>query len=158
MSYQGCLLLVSHDRYFMDKCVDSLFILEEDGNVSGFVGKCSEYIELREEMKKGGEVSPSLQPAKQSSANPSSGATSSGSSPATPQQPAKTKLSYNEKREFEALDAEIPQLEAEQKSLEEKMSSSDFEEAKKAGDRYNEIARLLEEKYARWEELSEFVK
>lgn len=52
IGYEGCLLLVSHDRYFMDKTVDSLFILEDDGNISGFVGKCSEYIELREEMKK----------------------------------------------------------------------------------------------------------
>ena len=49
--FQGCLLLVSHDRYFMDKTVDSLFIMEDDGSISGFVGKCSEYIEYREEQK-----------------------------------------------------------------------------------------------------------
>ena len=74
----------------------------------------------------------------------SSGATETPKSPATPQAPKK--LSFNERREFEALDAEIPALEAEQKSLEEKMSSSNFEEAQKAGNRYNEIAKLLEEK------------
>ena len=50
--YEGCLLLVSHDRYFMDKTVDSLFIMEENGDISGFVGKCSEYIEYRDELKK----------------------------------------------------------------------------------------------------------
>jgi len=61
MQYQGCLLLVSHDRYFMDKCAQSYFILEPDGSVSGFVGTCSDYLELLAEKEKAGEVSPSLQ-------------------------------------------------------------------------------------------------
>ena len=52
MQYQGCLLVVSHDRYFMDKVADTMFILEDDGNISGFVGKCSEYIELRDQQKR----------------------------------------------------------------------------------------------------------
>lgn len=156
MNYKGCLLLVSHDRYFMDKCADTLFIMEEDGSVSGFVGKTSEYIDYREELKKeakekGGESLPLGRTSSQPTL--SSGATETPKSPATPQAPKK--LSFNERREFEALDAEIPALEAEQKSLEEKMSSSNFEEAQKAGTRYNEIAKLLEEKYPRWEELAE---
>jgi len=154
MGYEGCLLLVSHDRYFMDKTVDSLFILEEDGNISGFVGKCSEYIEVREEErkeKKKGEVSPSLQPAKQSSATLSSGE----ESPATPPSSKKQKLSFKEQKEFEALDAEIPALEAEQKELEPKMASTDFAVVQKASERYNQIVKLLEEKYPRWEELAE---
>lgn len=153
MTYEGCLLLVSHDRYFMDKTVDSMFILEEDGNISGFVGKCSEYIQLRDEMKKEGEASPSLQPAKPSSATPTAGDT-----PATPPAngPAKKqKLSFKEQREFEQLDAEIPALEAEQKELEPQMASSDFAVVQKASARYNEITKLLEEKYPRWEELAE---
>ncbi len=152
--YQGCLLLVSHDRYFMDKTVDSLFIMEEDGNISGFVGKCSEYIEYREEKRKEekeGEASPSLQPASQSSATPSAGDT-----PATPPTGStKKKLSFKEQKEFEQLNEEIPALEAEQKALEPKMASSDFEEVRAAGERYKEIEALLEEKYLRWEELAE---
>ena len=56
MQYQGCLLLVSHDRYFMDKCAQSYFILEPDGSVSGFVGTCSDYLELMEEKEKAGEA------------------------------------------------------------------------------------------------------
>ena len=67
--YQGCLLLVSHDRYFMDKTVDSLFIMEEDGNISGFVGKCSEYIDYREEKRK---------EEKEDSSRPSSNSTAGG--------------------------------------------------------------------------------
>ncbi len=152
--YEGCLLLVSHDRYFMDKTVDSLFIMEEDGNISGFVGKCSEYIEYREEKRKEekeGEASPSLQPASQSSATPSAGDT-----PATPPTGStKKKLSFKEQKEFEQLNEEIPALEAEQKALEPKMASSDFEEVRAAGERYKEIEALLEEKYLRWEELAE---
>ncbi len=160
--YQGCLLLVSHDRYFMDKTVDSLFIMEEDGNISGFVGKCSEYIDYREEKRKeekedssrasansiaGGVagVSPAGEGGEQRSA--SQGETSPSSQ--------KKKLSFKEQKEFEQLNEEIPALEAEQKSLEEKMASSDFEEVRVAGERYKEIEALLEEKYPRWEELAE---
>ena len=149
--YEGCLLLVSHDRYFMDKTVDSLFIMEENGDISGFVGKCSEYIEYREELKKeeqaGGVagVSPAREGGEQQSA--SQGETSPSS--------AKKKLSFKEQKEFEQLNEEIPALEAEQKTLEAKMSSSDFEEVRKAGDRYKEIDALLAEKYPRWEELAE---
>ena len=155
--YDGCLLLVSHDRYFMDKTVDSLFIMEEDGNISGFVGKCSEYIEYREEVKKEnkeGEVSPSLQPAKPSSATPSAGDTPA-TPPSTSSTSQKKKLSFKEQKEFEQLNEEIPALEAEQKALEEKMSSSNFDEVRAAGDRYKEIDALLAEKYPRWEELAE---
>ena len=146
--FQGCLLLVSHDRYFMDKTVDSLFVMEDDGSISGFVGKCSEYIEYREEEKKDGGVtgvSPVREGGEQRSA--SQGDTSPSSQ--------KKKLSFKEQKEFEQLNEEIPALEAEQKALEEKMSSSNFDEVRAAGDRYKEIEALLEEKYPRWEELAE---
>ena len=136
MQYEGCLLLVSHDRYFMDKTVDSLFIMEDDGSISGFVGKCSEYIELREEMKKERET-PSHKPQESST------------------KPTTKKLSFKEQKEFEHLNQEIPTLEAEQKSLEEKMASTNYEEARKAGERYSQIEKILEEKYTRWEELAE---
>jgi ATP-binding cassette subfamily F protein uup len=69
--------------------------------------------------------------------------------------PKKKKLSYKEQKEFEALDLEIPQLEEEQKQLEPLMASTNFQEVQKASTRYNEISLLLEEKYARWEELAE---
>lgn len=161
MQYQGCLLLVSHDRYFMDKCVDSLFVLEDEGYISGFVGKCSEYIEYKAQQQKikKGEVSPSLQKAKPSSATLSSGVKDSLEEPrnapkdsTAPQKPKK--LSFKEQREFDALDQEIPLLEAEQKELEEKMSSSDFAIVKEASERYKEITEELQVKMARWEELA----
>ena len=51
LGYKGCLLIVSHDRYFMDKIADTMFIMEDDGGISGFVGKCSEYLDYLEEME-----------------------------------------------------------------------------------------------------------
>lgn len=148
MNYEGCLLIVSHDRYFMDKTADTLFIMEEDGNISGFVGKCSEYIQYLEEKSKektdeGDRVNCQK--------------TDNGdrvNCPDDGDRVNRKKLSYKEQREFEELDALIPQLEEEQKNLEEEMASSDFQVSQKAGNRYNEIAKELEEKYARWEELA----
>ena len=170
-NYEGCLLLVSHDRYFMDKTVDSLFIMEDNGDISGFVGKCSEYIEYRDELKKSqqgdfkGEKSPLGEGVadKTGASGSERGLGSEGensptlNSPtmANNQTPQKKKLSFKEQKEFEKLNEEIPALEAEQKTLEEKMASSDFEEVRKAGERYKEIEALLEEKYPRWEELAE---
>ena len=152
INYEGCLLLVSHDRYFMDKTVDSLFVMEEDGSISGFVGKCSEYIEYREEL-----IKENKQKKNQTEQKPKKddedkekkqGQTSN-------EKPKKQKLTFNEKKEFDLLNEEIPVLEEEQKSLEEKMSSSDFAQIQKATERYQKISKLLDEKYERWEILAE---
>ena len=152
INYEGCLLLVSHDRYFMDKTVDTLFVMEQDGSISGFVGKCSEYIEYREEL-----IKENKQKKNQTEQKPKKddedkekkqGQTSN-------EKQKKQKLTFNEKKEFDLLNEEIPILEKEQKSLEEKMSSSDFAQIQKATERYQEISKLLDEKYERWEILAE---
>ncbi len=152
MNYKGCLLLVSHDRYFMDKCADSLFIMEDDGSISGFVGKCSEYIDLREEMKK--EAAENASKTKNSSSAQNLQNNQNNNSQAEGNQ--KKKLSWKEQKEFESLDSEIPELEKKQKELEALMSSSDFEVISKATEEYKKISASLEEKYARWEELASF--
>ncbi|MBQ7752209.1 MAG: ABC-F family ATP-binding cassette domain-containing protein [Treponema sp.] len=155
MHYEGCLLLVSHDRYFMDKCADTLFILEDDGSVSGFVGKCSEYVEYREEKRKEQALRAATEPAERvADKTGASKASEDLGAQGEPSPSPKKKLSFKEQREFEQLDAEIPALEAEQKALEEQMSSSNFEKARLAGERYKEISAALEEKYTRWEELA----
>ena len=97
---------------------------------------------------------------KPSSAPPSAGDTpcdvcEANSVTTPPASSQKKKLSFKEQKEFEQLNEEIPALEAEQKALEEKMTSSNFDEVRAAGDRYKEIQALLEEKYPRWEELAE---
>jgi ATP-binding cassette subfamily F protein uup len=145
INYKGCLLIVSHDRYFMDKVADTLFILEDNGDVSGFVGKCSEYIEYREELKAQKEEE---ERAKKSVERQSSTPTQSST---------KTKLTFNEQKEFETLDKEIPELEEKKSLLEEKMSTTDYEELQKITEEYKAISTELEQKYERWEKLAEFV-
>ena len=175
MNYEGCLLLVSHDRYFMDKTVDSLFILEEDGSISGFVGKCSEYIEYREELRQQKEKEEkdskkneqkqfdqklpvqAEQAGQMNTKTPQtvSATTCATASNAVSKQAEKKKLSFKEQKEFEALDAEIPQLEAEKAELEELMSSGKNTNLAETTKKYKELLKTLEEKYARWEELAE---
>lgn len=173
MDFKACLLIVSHDRYFMDKVADTLFILEDDGSISGFVGKCSEYIEFKNEKLKEeelqskndknlkakntrGEVSPSLQSQVATRFVGFSATLSAGEvSPATPPQVAKkTKRTFKEEKEFENLEKEITELEEKQKLLETQMSDSNYEIVKKAGDEYSKVSSRLEECYARWEELA----
>ena len=107
-------------------------------------------------LNKGGESLPLAPQSKLSSAPPSNGANNSTNCPVTPQKQEKKKLSFKEQKEFEELDKEIPALEEEAKKLEAQMASSDFSVVQKASQRYKEISTLLEKKYQRWEELSEF--
>ena len=158
--FSGCLLVVSHDRYFMDKVADTLLVLESDGSVSGYVGKCSEYIQYMElKAKEDAEAERARQSsfadAKKESAA-FDGASSSGASQSA--SPAKKKkLSFKEQKEFEGLEVRIAELENEQKKLEEDMASGDYEKASVAGNRYKEVAEELEKSYSRWEELAAFV-
>ena len=165
MQYQGCLLVVSHDRYFMDKVADTMFILEEDGNISGFVGKCSEYIELRDqqkreqllnereqkrEEKKEGKASPSL-PSQQVdlSATPSKGSNAALNACSI----VSRKRTWKEQKEFESLESEILELEEKKSALEAKMSSGEKLDFESLSREYNTLTRELEAKYCRWEEL-----
>lgn len=144
--YSGCLLIVSHDRYFMDKVADTLFIMEENGSISGFVGKCSEYIEYKQELLK-------EENAKQKEIKKSEIKAEKIEQPSN-----ETKLrkrTYKEQKEFESLEEEIFLLEDKKKELESLMASSDFSVAKKAGDEYQSIDKKLEADYLRWEELAE---
>lgn len=165
MQYQGCLLVVSHDRYFMDKVADTMFILEEDGNISGFVGKCSEYIELRDqqkreqllnereqkrEEKKEGKASPSL-PSQQVdlSATHSKGSNAALNACSS----APRKRTWKEQKEFEALETEILELEEKKSALEAEMSSGAKIDYESINRQYNDLTAELEKKYERWEEL-----
>ena len=151
LGYGGCLLLVSHDRYFLDKVADTMFILEDDGSVSGFVGKCSEYLDYLDEKAKSETESEKSQKQTQKTESSSKASESAKNEDS----PKKKKRSFKEQKEFESLEAEIMELEERKSELEGKMASSDFEEARKAGDEYKSVSESLEKKYARWEELAE---
>ena len=147
-NYQGCLLVVSHDRYFMDKVCDSLFILEDDGNISGFVGKCSEYIQYREEKQREAELSARSQKAEKEKKS------LEAEKPAASAAPAKRKRTFKEQKEFESIEQAILVLEEKKSELENQMSSGakvDFEALNRE---YAEVNSALEEKYGRWEFLA----
>ncbi|MGN0728995.1 ABC-F family ATP-binding cassette domain-containing protein [Treponema sp.] len=136
LSFKGCLLVVSHDRYFMDKVCDTLLIMEADGSVSGFTGKCSEYIELQRTKN---EAAPNPPPEKQERVSAHQ---------------KKNRMSFKEKQEFERIERRIFELEDRKPELEKLMASSNYEESAKAGKEYTELEKELAEAYSRWEELS----
>lgn len=161
--FKGCLLVVSHDRYFMDKVCDTLFILEDDGSVAGFVGKCSEYIELLKEKER--EAARDSKQAQKSGGGQNGGqAKNGGSSNSSQGQEAPQaapadkpkKLSFKEQKEFAALEADIETLEARKTELEAALSSgeSDFAKIRAWNDEYQSLSAALDAKYARWDELA----
>ena len=145
LSYKGCLLVVSHDRYFMDKLIDHLFIFEGDGAIRDFNGRYTEYrldIEAKEKEKL------KLKSAQNQAAN----------EPAKKEQPKK-KFTYKQKFEFEQLEKEIARLEKEKAELTEKLSSGngDHNKINEWALKMQTIIGDIDEKSIRWLELSEMV-
>ena len=155
--FQGCVLIVSHDRYFMDRLVDHLFVFEGEGDVRDFPGNYSLYREwIKANEKKDGSKWDQLEQKKNSGETTTAIATDQPTSVKAVAKPAK-KATYNEKREFENLEKEMQQLEKEKKQLEESLATLPFEEIEKASIRIGAIATLLTDKEMRWLELSEIV-
>ena len=141
--FPGCILIVSHDRYFMDRLVDHLFVFEGDGVIKDFPGNYSQY--RSEEGKQLAVNSEQLKNLQTVHHSPLTNKTN-------------RKLSYKERREFEQLEKEIPELEEERKKLTEKLSSNvSYEEITSVSERLLLINSMLEQKEMRWLELSEFV-
>jgi ATP-binding cassette subfamily F protein uup len=146
--FPGCVIIVSHDRYFMDRLIDHLFIFEGEGSIRDFPGNYSQYRQTQD-IKEKEDREPDTQDtaiARQKD-KPKEEKTNDG----------RKKLSYSEKRELELLDEEIPRLEAEKNDLELLMSSEglSFEILQEQAQRIGEISRLLNEKELRWLELDE---
>jgi len=146
-AFKGCLLIVSHDRYFLDKTVDHLFVIREGGEVKDFVGRYSEYREYAKEAE-----AEEARAAKAAANN-----VPANSKPHASTTPVRRKLSYKETRELESLETELPQLEAEKTELESRLSSGilSHTELTEASVRIGELMRIIEEKEMRWLELSE---
>ena len=141
-TYKGCLLVVSHDRYFLDQTVDQLFVFEGDGKVKGFMGNYSQYHDYLEEKNKEEKREQAAQ--KQESRV---------EKPATER---KKKRSYKEEKEYEQLAKDIEALENEKAELTAKMQEQlDYQELDRLGKRMNEITELIDEKEMRWLELDE---
>jgi ATP-binding cassette subfamily F protein uup len=140
LDFQGCLLIVSHDRYFMDRLVDHLFVFEGAAEIRDYPGNYSQYREWSKEKE----------------------TVSEEKKPDAPKQvplpqTQKRKLSYKEQREFEMLETELANLEIEKKEISEKLSSADlpFEELQKLSQRIVEIGNAIDQRELRWLELSE---
>jgi ABC transport system ATP-binding/permease protein len=153
--YQGCVMIVSHDRYFMDRLVDHLFVFEGEGDVRDFPGNYTQYrLWLKENEKKENKWAVL-------ESNKSKGQTTEEAVVANAPviEIPKKKASFKEKREFEILEKEMPVLESEKQAIAEKMSTGNvgFEELQKLSDRMIAITQELELKELRWLELSEMV-
>ncbi|TGL95183.1 ABC transporter ATP-binding protein [Leptospira barantonii] len=136
--FGGCILAVSHDRYFMDRTVDYLFVFEGDGVVEKFPGNYSEYLEYKNYLNK---QKDKKEPEVRVKENDSS--------------KVKKGLSFNQKKELETLEAEIAKLESEEKELTNILQSGAGkpEELVSSGNRLTEIHSILPLKMERWEEL-----
>lgn len=140
--FGGCLLLVSHDRYFMDHLVDQLFVFEGDGRIMLFNGNYSDYREWLDEK----EILEKEAPKERVVVETKSDSTA-------------RKASFKERKEYEEIQAELDRLEREKGQVTEQMNSGIADHGKliELGKRIEEISRLLDEKTARWMELDEIV-
>lgn len=159
-SFPGCVLIVSHDRYFLDKIADHLFIFTGGGKVKDYVGKCSEYrayvaameqASARQEVKLQQSAKPAAQ--REQQAQKEQPAAQSSASAA----PKRKRLSYKEQRELEEVTKAIEVLESEKAELERGLSSGTLqgEELRRASERIGEVISLLDEKEMRWLELND---
>lgn len=141
-NFKGCVIVVSHDRYFMDKVVDHLLVFEGNAVIKDFPGNYSDYRDWKEKHVDAVEKKEKKaeQPQK-----------------AKPKDTVKKKLSFKEQQEFIQLEKDIEKLELEKKELETKMNSGELTHDKllECSNRYQQVSDLLDEKTMRWLELSE---
>jgi len=155
--FPGCILIVSHDRYFMDRVVDHLFAFEGDGVIKDFPGNYSEYREWKEKETSNEQLAIGNKPARMPQSDGQLAKNNSATEPVKEDKGNKKPFSFKEKNEFEKLEQEMPALQKEKISLEGKMNTGNlpYEELQKAAERINGIIKLLDEKEMRWLELSE---
>mgnify|MGYP003297788915 FL=1 len=143
--YKGCLLIVSHDRWFMNKLVDHIFVFEGDGKVKDYYGNYTDYRIARDkELKLQKRAEKEHRLAQTSIEQPV-------------EKPVSKKMTYKERKEFEQLEVDIEQLELEKKELVDKMNSGEgsAQDLQSWSERYEVVEVTLDEKTMRWLELSE---
>lgn len=151
-TFKGCVIVVSHDRYFMDKVVDHLMVFKGNAELKDFPGNYTDYREWNELMEE--------QERDEKKAEQKKTAQKKTSTPEVKLEtkvPERKKLSFKEKQEFEALEKEIPALEAEKADIENQLASGTLssDEIIKASQRFGELGDIIDEKTMRWLELSE---
>ncbi|MEG4861676.1 ABC-F family ATP-binding cassette domain-containing protein [Microcoleus sp. K1-B6] len=151
--FNGCVIVVSHDRYFLDRTIDMVFALEPGGNLRLYPGNYSVYLDYKkaEEAKelKGQKEKEKLTRTAESNNSKSQSSTQKS-----------TKVSFNDKREYEQLESQIPKMEAEKQEIEKRLSNnapSGFAEVKKLSDRLAQLTQQIDHATERWLELAERV-
>lgn len=148
-NFQGCVMIVTHDRYFMDKMVDHLFVFEGAGVVRDFPGNYTEYRDKKDAEEKASKKEEQQTPVKQQAVAPI--VTKTAAEPVV-----KKKLSFKEKAEFEQLEKDIAKLEKEKATLTDQLSSGgNADDISKWSERIGLVISELDEKSLRWLELSE---
>jgi len=147
-AFDGCVIVVSHDRYFMDKIVDHLFVFEGNGKIRDFPGNYTIYrnsVEEEEEKAQAEEKAKAKEKFREADAS------------TLKPKPKSQKLTFNEKREFEQLENDLMELEEEKTKLEKQMNSGELSpgELIEKSQRYADLKDELDEKELRWLELSE---
>jgi ATP-binding cassette subfamily F protein uup len=155
--FNGCVIVVSHDRYFLDRTVDTIFALEPGGNLRQYPGNYSVYLDY----KKAEEEAAAKSQTPVAKASLSAPEKNAGSTELTPSQTATKprKLSYKEKREFEQLEVEIPQMEAEKQQLEKTLYHNPpaaYTEVTQLSERLAALDIRIETATHRWLELAEY--
>lgn len=139
--FKGCVIVISHDRYFLDNVVDHLFVMEGNGVIKDFPGTYSEYAQWRQEQAKATETTVKNENSAKSSRH---------------QGERREKMTFKERKEFEALELEMELLNAEKAELDRLFNSGEtINDVAEKSARYTEIVNLLDEKEMRWLELSE---
>ncbi|MCM1031112.1 MAG: ABC-F family ATP-binding cassette domain-containing protein [Oscillibacter sp.] len=147
-SFKGCLLLVSHDRFFTDKLADHIFAFEGDGVIKDFPGNYTQYKNWKEEEEEKKKKERNALKSPNTETKKSNSPTSA---------PVKIRLSFKEKQEFQSLEKEIEELNAEKTLLETELSQGHLspDELIKKSERIGQLIEILDEKEMRWLELSE---
>ncbi|MCQ2235019.1 MAG: ABC-F family ATP-binding cassette domain-containing protein [Paludibacteraceae bacterium] len=150
-NFKGCVIVVSHDRYFMDKVVDHLLVFHGQAEVQDFPGNYTDYREYKEAKQ----AEERRNKDNQSAAKPANASATAEN--AKPTGNRARKLTFKEKKELEQLTIEIDELETEKKAIEEAMSNGSLQgqELLEKSQRIGEIGEILDEKEMRWLELSE---
>jgi ATP-binding cassette subfamily F protein uup len=147
--FNGCVIVVSHDRYFLDRTVETIFAFEGDGQIRQYPGNYSVYLEFQSDEK-------------EAKTEEKKSAVEKAAVAAAPQ-PASTKprkLSFKEKREFEQLEIQIPAMEAEKEEIEKTLYNNPpagFSQVQKLSERLAELNEAIESGTERWLELSELM-
>ena len=156
--FAGCVIVVSHDRYFMDKVVDHLLVFKGEGEIQDFPGNYTQYREWSKLQQKSTDASASKgKPSQKTMASSGTEDNGAGTAKRDANHENKRKMSFKEKREFEQLSKEIKELENEQKALEEALCSGTLsvDELTEKSKRLPIIKDELDEKEMRWLELAE---